>query len=96
MKKTKWNYAVVRTIFGDFWIGKTKLPVETRRIFSKFEDAQNSAIDLFSSDNSYVGCAETDENYNADKEYELQELQDINESDVEIIKKETERFIVKG
>lgn len=37
-KKTKWNYAIVRSIFGDYWIGKTKLKADKIKVFSDVED----------------------------------------------------------
>jgi len=37
-KKT-WNFAVVRSVFGDIWIGKTQLPTNDSSIFADFDSA---------------------------------------------------------
>jgi hypothetical protein len=50
MAKTKWNFAVVRTYFNTYWVGKTKLPLKSDKIFVKFEDAMETAKDMFKSD----------------------------------------------
>lgn len=39
MGEEKYNYAVVRSTFGDYWIGKTKLSEKPGSIFSSFADA---------------------------------------------------------
>ena len=40
MGKNKWNYATVRSIFGEVWIGKTRLEADGKKIFSAFEKAE--------------------------------------------------------
>ena len=45
-KNTKWNYAVVSSIFGDLWVGRTKLPIEKGRIYATFEEATQAAISM--------------------------------------------------
>ncbi len=37
------NYAIVKSLFGDHWIGKTKLPVKDGAIFDNFNDALEEA-----------------------------------------------------
>jgi len=39
-KKSKWNYATVRGVFGDVWVGKTKVKADGKRIFTSFEAAE--------------------------------------------------------
>ena len=47
-KKTSiFNYAIVRSIFGDYWVGKTLLKADEKSIFSKIETAVNRAQDLY-------------------------------------------------
>ena len=46
-KKEKWNYAVIETVFGDFWVGKIKLKLEKNKIFAKLDDAIFKAQELF-------------------------------------------------
>jgi hypothetical protein len=45
------NYAIVRSIFGDYWVGKTLLVADEKAIFSKVEDAVNKAQHLFCENN---------------------------------------------
>ena len=40
------NYAVLRSAFGDYWVGKTNLAVREGSIFSTFEEAREVALDL--------------------------------------------------
>jgi len=40
MKKSKWNYAIVKSIFGELWIGRTKLKADEKKVFSKLETAE--------------------------------------------------------
>jgi len=39
-KEAKWNYATVRSVFGDVWVGKTKLKADNKKIFTTFEAAE--------------------------------------------------------
>lgn len=40
------NFAIMRSGFGDYWIGKTELPVKDGSIFSTLEDALDQAKSL--------------------------------------------------
>lgn len=55
-KEVKFNYAIIRSVFGDYWIGKTKLKADEKSIFSKREDAVNQAQDLFWSSHPEFDC----------------------------------------
>lgn len=46
MSKVKYNFAIGKFLFGDYWVGKTKLEVNNKSIFSTFEEAIEEAIDL--------------------------------------------------
>lgn len=37
------NFAIVEAAYGDFWIGKTNLPVKGTSIFSNYSDALEEA-----------------------------------------------------
>lgn len=40
-KEKKWNYAVVKSIFGGLWIGKTKLKPDNRKIFASLDEVED-------------------------------------------------------
>ncbi len=40
------NYAVMRTMFGDLWVGKTKLEPNGVGVFATFDEAIEAAMDL--------------------------------------------------
>ncbi len=40
------NYAVMRTMFGDFWVGKTNREPNGIGVFATFDDATERAMDL--------------------------------------------------
>lgn len=42
--KKKVNFAVARSAFGDYWVGKTFLKVGKSRIFSTFDEATEEAM----------------------------------------------------
>lgn len=45
--KSKWHYAVVKSMFGDLWVGKTKKPLKKEIIFATIEEAVDKAQNLF-------------------------------------------------
>ena len=45
-QKTIWSYAVMRSGFGDLWIGKTKLKPNGKSIFASFDGAKERAEQL--------------------------------------------------
>jgi len=47
MKKKQWNFAVVRSMFGDYWVGKTDLPLDKEKIFKTVQEAVDAAKELF-------------------------------------------------
>lgn len=42
----KLNFAVLKSMFGDYWVGKIAKEVDGKSIFSTFEEATDKAIDL--------------------------------------------------
>lgn len=61
MKKCKWNYATVKSIFGNVWVGKTKLKPDGKKIFSSFDEAnkirkQNITAAEFEMENPEEEC----------------------------------------
>lgn len=94
MSKIKWNYAVVRSLFGDLWIGKTKLKPQKEKIFADPEDAVEKAQQLFQDSHlDFDELAEpNDENYNDELLYEYEKLSEL--EDIEEIRKGLEKFMV--
>ncbi len=45
-QKIKWSYAIMRSGFGDLWIGKTKLNPDGKSIFAGFDEAIEKAKQL--------------------------------------------------
>ena len=94
MSKTKWNYAVVKTIFGDLWVGKTKLEPVPCKIFTKLKDAIAKAQILFEDrhpefdPDADVG----DENYDDELLMQYEEIEETTEETAEEIP--AEKFIV--
>lgn len=72
----KLNFAVLKSMFGDYWVGKIEREPDGKSIFSTFDEATNNAVDL------------TDSIENRD------ELEMIEESEVEELCPEMERWIV--
>ncbi len=79
-KKETWNYVIMRSGFGDYWVGKIKLPVDNKSIFTTFEEATENAMDRTDS---------------KDNTYELEEALDEGEEEVETIRKEMEKWIAR-
>jgi hypothetical protein len=40
------NFVIIKSGFGEYWIGKTKLPIKEGSIFGTFEDTVDCAIDM--------------------------------------------------
>jgi hypothetical protein len=97
MVKVKWNYAVVKSVFGDLWIGKTKLRANEQYIFSNIDDASNFACQLF--EDAHIdfdaGLDEEDENYDDELVCQFEELEYPNEEEIEEIPKGVEKAIVR-
>jgi hypothetical protein len=98
MKRIKWNYAVVKSVFGDLWIGKTKLEANGEYIFSSLEEASSFACQIFEYEHLDFDCSleEDDENYDDELLFQFEGLENPNEDELEEIKKGIEKFIVKG
>ena len=94
-KKIKWNYAVVRSIFGDFWVGKTKLKANEITIFADIEDVIRQVEEQFLDEHPCFdpNLDEDDEDYDEELTYEFEEIREHAEEPEEI-KKEIEKFIV--
>lgn len=45
-KEEKLNYAVLRSGFGDLWVGKIALPADEKTIFTDFDNALKTAKGL--------------------------------------------------
>jgi hypothetical protein len=90
-KKIKWNYAVVRSVFGDFWIGKTKLKANEITIFVDKEDVIRLVEEQFLDEHlDFDPDLDEDDELN----YKFEEIREHAEEPEEI-KKAVEKFIVK-
>lgn len=92
MSKTKWNYAVVRDIFGGLWIGKTKLVVQPNKIFANIADASNRGGILFEQAHPDFDTEEEDNN-DMDLQRQYDDIIFAMKDDVEKIPKECTKFI---
>jgi len=97
MKNKKWNYAVVKSIFGDLWVGKTALPVKDEVVFSELQNAIDKATDSFL---EHHPCFEPDveddeEDYDDETAMAYNDLVETTEETAEEINKGIERFIVE-
>ncbi len=59
------NYAVIRTVFGDIWVGKTKLEPNDVGVFATWDEAQEAAFDTWPSEDN---CAELEDAYEDEAE----------------------------
>lgn len=41
-----WNFAVMKSGFGDYWIGRTKLASDGKSIYATFDEAKGKALAL--------------------------------------------------
>jgi len=96
IKKIKWNYAVVRSIFGDFWVGKTKLKANEITIFADKEDVIRLVEEQFLDEHIDFdpNLDEDDEDYDDELYYKFEDIREHAEEPEEI-KKALEKFIVK-
>jgi len=44
------NYAVMRSVFGDYWVGKTKLEPNGVGVFASWDEAMDKALSLWPSE----------------------------------------------
>ena len=52
------NFAVMKTIFGDIWVGKTKLEPNGVGVFATWDEANDAAFGLWPNE---VNCAELED-----------------------------------
>jgi len=92
----KWNYAVVRNIFGDYWIGKTRNKPIKDKIFPDIDDAVQKALMLFEDSHPEFDYRldEGEEGYDLELCNQYEEIQETKFDDVEEITKELEKFLV--
>lgn len=96
MTKTKWNYAVVRSIFGDYWVGKTKLKANEITIFADKEDVIRQIEEQFLDEHIDFDpdLNEDDESFDEELFYQFEEIREHAE-EPETISKEVAKAIVK-
>lgn len=82
-KKNVWQYAIVRTMFGDFWVGKTKLPIDSGGIYDDVDEAVEEAKRL------------TEETFEMSDEIECKLIELENTDDIEEIPESCFPRIVK-
>jgi len=97
MKKSKWNYAVVKSIFGDYWVGKTKLKPLKEIIFTDIKDAIEKAQELFKLHKPEFDPDLCEDEDNYDEDYRaFTEIGETTEETAEKISNGIEKFIVKN
>jgi hypothetical protein len=96
MSKAKLNYAVVRSVFGDYWVGKTKLEPKKGIIFEDINEAIEKAKYLFEIHKGFdPDLEEEDEGYDEELALQYEDMENTTEEEVELISKGVERFIVE-
>ena len=95
-KKVKWNYAVVRSVFGDYWIGKTKLKADEITIFADKEDVIRQIEEQFLDEHPCFDpdLDEDNEDYDDELNYKFEEIREHAEEPDEL-EKGLEKSIVK-
>ena len=76
-KQKKQSYAILRSGFGDLWVGKVELEPDGNSIFANFDDAMEKAKQL----NDSIKNAE--------------ELDDTTEEDLEVLRPDMHKWIIK-
>jgi len=96
MIKIKWNYAVVRSVFGDYWVGKTKLKANEITIFVDKEDVIRLVEEQFLDEHPCFDpdLDEDDEDFDEEIFYRFEEIREHAE-EPDTILKTVEKFIVK-
>jgi len=83
-KEEKWNFGIVRSLFGDYWVGRTKLPTNGYSIVESFESALETAKELAEgNEHNIMELEDAPENDGEEGE------------NAEIIGENIEKFIVK-
>lgn len=93
--KKKWNYAIVKSVFGDLWVGKTQLPADEKRVFADVSDVVDKAKELFLEQNPMFD-PDNEDDEDTDAYYSYEQLQETTEETIEEIRKEMEHFIVEA
>lgn len=95
MKNKKKNYAVMVSMFGDYWVGRTDLPANDKNVFSDFEKAKGKVIDKFLMKHQDFdpSLEYDDEGYDQELAYAYEDLNDQTEEDCDDISKDMEKFI---
>ncbi len=99
MAKPIWHYAIVQSTFGDYWIGKTKLPLVEDVVFDNIQDAIDVAKELFESDHPEFDPSlfeDGEEGNDGELEMNYRDIIETSEGSVETISKKLEKRIVKS
>lgn len=76
-KEAYTNYAIVKTVFGDFWLGKTRLkPDNKRHIYNDKDEATKVIQDMYLEEfpDFEPGLDFDDENYDDERQCQYDEL----------------------
>ena len=89
----KWSYAVIQSIFGNLWVGKSKRKADNKQYFATIDEAIDLAKSKFNEthfyfdeDNEEENDLELNEEYNAMIETTI--------GDIEEIRKPMEKFVI--
>jgi len=100
-KKNKqvWHYAVMISVFGDYWIAKTKSPLKKEVVFSDLEEAKEKARMLFEDahpDFDIEVFDNEEEGNSLDLENQYRNIIEAGEYEkIEVIDKKMEKHIVE-
>lgn len=89
----KYSYAVVQSMFGNLWVGKSKKKADGKHYFKTHEQAVSLAIIRFEEKHELYDFDPDDEDvdYEILEEYEAIQGED---GDIEEIDKKLEKFVV--
>ena len=90
MVKIKYSYAVVQSIFGNLWVGKSKNKPDGKHYFKTHQEAINTAMLIFEDKHGEFDPDEECNDYELLEEYDgIQGIDGIEE-----IKKGMEKFVL--
>lgn len=95
--KNKWSYAVVQSIFGNLWVGKSKRKPDNKQYFSNRADAVAIAMQDYEA-NWGVFDIDAIEDYIDNPDEVMQAIEEYeainNTGDIEEIRKSMEKFVI--
>ena len=93
MNKVKYSYAIVQSMFGNMWVGKSKRKADGKQYFETHQKAINLAMLRFEEKHGLYDFDPDDEGIHYDilEEYEAIQSED---GDIQEIDKKLEQFVM--